>query len=152
MTDDQWFILARVLFYVLIAIVLIVAILSFLAYQRVTRGARLRELLLIWMIAVGGSIVGSFLTGILYYYLTKVDYPDESFVLLLGAAVGMVLGIPVGVFLGGLAGTMIAALLVYLNVWRPTLIASAGALVGAALVSGVMLVPIAIIVFGVAHI
>jgi hypothetical protein len=152
MTDDQWFILARVLFYVLIGIVLIVAVLSFLAYDRVTHGARLRELLLIWIVAVGGSVVGSIISGILVFYLYGVQHPEESYGAHLAAGLGMIVSIPVGGVGGGLAGTMLAALLVYLNTRRPTLIASIGALVVAALVSGVALVPIGLIVFGIEHI
>jgi hypothetical protein len=152
MTDDQWFNLAEVLFYACIAIIPIVAVLSFLAYHRVTRGARFLELVLIWIVAVGGSIVGSLITGLLYYYLGRVDYPDDSFALLLGVAFGMVLGIPVGWVAGGLVGTMIAAFLVYLDTWRPMLFASAGALVLGALVSGVALVPLGWFVWAIAHI
>jgi hypothetical protein len=94
-------------------------------------------------------MVGSILIGILGYYVAGVD---EPYTVLLATALGMFVSIPVGVVGGGLAGTMIAALLVYLNAWRPLLIASVGALAVAALVSGVVLVPIGIIIFGIAHI
>lgn len=152
MTDDQWFVLAKVLFYVLIGIVLIVAVLSFLAYFRVTRGARLRELVLIWIVAVGGSIAGSIISGFLIFYLYGIQYPNESFGAQLAAGLGMIVSIPVGGGGGGLAGTMLAALLVYLKTCRPTLIASVGALVVAAFVSGVLLVPIGWFVFAIEHI
>jgi hypothetical protein len=156
MTDDieQWLLLARVLFYVCSALVLIVAILSFLAYHRVTHGQRILELIWIWGAAASGSVIGSILVGILGYYLAEVNYPNtnESGAALVGAAFGMIFSIPIGIVGGGLAGTMSAALLVYLNSWRPTLIASASALVMGTLSSGVALVPIGFVFFGLGHI
>ena len=156
MTDniEQWLLWGRVLFYVCTAIILIVAVLSFLAYHRVTRGQRIGELLLIWGVAAGGSIVGSILVGMLGYFLSRVNYPNtnESGAALVGAAFGMLLSVPIGIVGGGLAGTLLAALLLYLNSWRPTLIASAGALVMGAVVSGVALVPIGFVFFGIGHI
>jgi hypothetical protein len=151
---DQWLLWGGVLFNVCIAIVLIVTVLAFLAYQRVTSGTRLGKLLLIWAVAAGGSVVGSILVGILGYYLAGVNYPNdsESFATLLGAAIGMFFSIPIGIGGGGLAGTIIAGLLVYLKSWRPTLIASAGALVMGALVSGVALVPFGFFFWAVSHI
>lgn len=156
MTDniEQWLQLVQVLFYICSALVLIVAILSFFAYHRVTHGERIPELFLIWVMATGGSMLGSILVGILGYYLAQVYYPNtnEAGAALVGAAFGMIFSIPIGFVGGGLVGTMIAAFLVYLNFWRPTLIASASALVMGTLISGVALVPIGFIFFGIGHI
>jgi hypothetical protein len=121
-----------------------VTVISFLAYLRVTHGARILELVLIWAFAVGGSTAGSVLIAALDNSLAKVEdpYTSEWYAELLGAAIGMLFSIPIGIVGGGLAGTMLAALLIYIRSWRPTLIASAGAFVAGALASGLALVPI----------
>jgi hypothetical protein len=80
---DPWALLARVLFYGDSAIFLIVTILAFVAYHRVTRGKRILELLLIWGVSTGGSMAGSILIGILGYYFGEVD---EHYTLLLATA------------------------------------------------------------------
>jgi hypothetical protein len=123
--------------------------------HRITRRARSIELVLIWILAIGGSILGSLIIAILGYVLAKVNYPtktSEWSAELLGAALGMGLSIPVGVVGGGLVGTGIATLSVYVNSWRTTLIASIIALVVGVLVSGVALVPIGFIIWLMEHI
>ncbi len=146
MTEDQWFNLAKFLFYACIVIITIAGILSFLAYLRLTRGARLLELVLVWIVAAGGSIVGSLIVAALGYILEKSERSFEP----IAAAIGMLFSIPIVV--GCVAGTMIAALLIYINFWRPTLIASAGALVVSAFISGVALVPVGIFILALSHI
>jgi len=123
--------------------------------HRVTRGARSLELVLIWVLAVGGSILGSIVIAILGYMLAKANYPtraSEWSAEILGAVLGMGLSVPLGIVGGGLAGTWKATSSKPADSKPATLNASIVALVVGALVSGIVLAPTAFLFFILEHI
>ena len=109
---------------------------------------------ILWGAAAGGSIVGSFLIGLLGVILAMVTYPNtqEYSAALIGGLFGSCLSIPAGILVGGFAGSIIADIYLRRRGERPGFLAGAGAFVMAALASGVSLVPIGFFVFGLAHI
>ena len=122
-----------------------------------SKGMHVREILAVWGSAFFGSIVGSVIIAILgtIYVITSNPGANVEFergAALVGAAFGSVCSIPIGLLAGGTAGVLIFNRSVNRNPERPTFSASALAFVIGAIISGVILVPLGFIFFGLGHI
>ena len=118
--------------------------------HRIKNRARFFELVLVWVLAAGGSVLGSIVIAILGYFLARANYPNpsEGSAAVLGAVLGMGLSIPAGIIGGGGTGTRIVTGNSSHTKLRALIVAC---LVGA-LVSGVVLMPVAFILFLLEHI
>lgn len=122
-----------------------------------SKGMRVREILAIWGLAFAGSIVGSVIIAILGVIYVTTSNPEanlefERGAALVGAAFGSVCSIPIGLLAGGTAGILVFNRLVKRGSQRPALSASAWAFPIGVLISGVVLVPLGVIFFGLGHI
>ena len=113
------------------------------------------ELLTVWGLAFAGSTLGSLVVGILGVALVYFSYPDVEFehgAAVVGAVFGSSLRIPFGFFAGGLTGVLTYNFLSKRKSRRPLLFANVAAIVTGALASGLSLIPVGFVFFGLGHI
>jgi hypothetical protein len=119
------------------------------------KGMNIPEILAVWGSALVGGLLASIVIGLLGVRFVDISYPNSGFehgAAIVGAFCGSFFSIPFGMFWGGVAGVVIYNFLSKRNLLRPALPASAAAFVLSALLSGIVLVPIGFLFFGLGHI
>ena len=112
-------------------------------------------LLAVWGLALLGGTLGSVVIGIVGVLSVMNSYPGVEFeqgAAFVGAFCGSVFSIPTGIFAGGAVGVLIYNFLSKRNSLRPIVVASVAAFVIATVISGLTLIPLGIVFFGLGHI